>query len=95
MGYIRPLPARPSLGEQLRRLGVWLLGMTLPELVGGVLLIRALPWATATLRGNLAVGLLAAATLQLVMGLALWRRQIHWWVLLFGILVGLVAALLR
>jgi hypothetical protein len=90
-----PLPARPSLGERLRRLGAWLVALTLPELVGGVLLVRALVALPATLRADLGIALLAAAALQLVLGLALWRRRAHWWVLLGCLLVGFVGALLR
>ena len=89
-----PQPARPSLGEHLRRLGAWLVALTLPELVGGVLLVRALPWV-ATLRADLGIALLAAAALQLVLGLALWRRAAHWWVLFGFLLAGLIWALLR
>ncbi len=94
-----PLPvmplSRPSLGERLRRLGIGLAALTLPELVGGVLLVRALVALPATLRADLGIALLAAAALQLVLGLALWRRRAHWWVLLGCLLVGFVGALLR
>jgi hypothetical protein len=56
--------------------------------------VHALPWA-ATLRADLGIALLAAAALQLVLGLALWRRAAHWWVLFGFLLAGLIWALLR
>nr|BBH95155.1 hypothetical protein KTA_33540 [Thermogemmatispora argillosa] len=87
-------PARPSVGEWLRQVGIWLVALTLPELVGGVLLVRALPWA-ARVRADLGIALLAAAALQVVLGLALWRRAAHWWVLLAFLLAGIIGALLR
>ncbi|RAQ97489.1 hypothetical protein [Thermogemmatispora tikiterensis] len=90
---VMPLPARPP--RPARRWGIWLVMLVLPELVGGVLLVRALPQLSWSLRADLVIALLAAAALQFVLGLALWRRAAHWWVLFAFLVVGFAWALLR